>query len=65
MWQTVELRELRVFATLAEELHFGRTAEKLQLTPSRISQSLRTLEEKLGGQLVHRTSRRVKLTPFG
>jgi DNA-binding transcriptional LysR family regulator len=65
MWQTVELRELRVFATLAEELHFGRTAEKLRLTPSRISQSLRTLEEKLGGQLVHRTSRRVKLTPFG
>jgi DNA-binding transcriptional LysR family regulator len=65
MWRTVELRELRVLLTLAEELHFGRTAERLQLTPSRVSQSLRGLEHKLGGQLVHRTSRRVHLTPFG
>src|SRR5918996_814645 len=65
MWQTVELRELRMFLTLAEELHFGRTAERLQLTPSRVSQSLRSLEDKLGSQLVHRTSRRVRLTPFG
>jgi DNA-binding transcriptional LysR family regulator len=65
MWQTVELRELRMFLTLAEELHFGRTAERLQLTPSRVSQSLRALEDKLGAQLVSRTSRRVRLTPFG
>ena len=65
MWQTVELRELRMFLILAEELHFGRTAERLQLTPSRVSQSLRALEDKLGAQLVHRTSRRVQLTPFG
>ena len=65
MWRTVDLRELRLFLTLAEELHFGRTAERLQLTPSRVSQSLRALEHKLGGTLVHRTSRRVKLTPFG
>ena len=65
MWQTVEFREVRVFLTLAEELHFGRTAESLQLTPSRISQSLRALEHKLGVQLVHRTSRSVRLTPVG
>ena len=65
MWQTVDLRELRLFLTLAEELHFGRTAERLRLTPSRVSQSLRALEHKLGAQLVHRTSRRVRLTPFG
>ena len=65
MWQSVELRELRLFLTLADELHFGRTAEKLHLTPSRVSQSLRALEEKLGAQVVHRTSRRVKLTRFG
>jgi DNA-binding transcriptional LysR family regulator len=65
MWLTVELRELRLFLTLAEELHFGRTAEALQLTPSRVSQSLRALEHKLGAPLVHRTSRRVQLTPFG
>jgi len=65
MWETVELRELRVFLTLAEELHFGRTAERLRVTPSRVSQSLRALEDKLGAQLVHRTSRRVQLTSFG
>jgi len=65
MWQTVDLRELRLFLTLAEELHFGRTAERLRLTPSRVSQILRDFEHKLGAQLVHRTSRRVRLTPFG
>jgi DNA-binding transcriptional LysR family regulator len=65
VWRTVDLRELRLFLTLAEELHFGRTAEQLQLTPSRVSQTLRALEAKLGAQLLHRTSRRVRLTPFG
>jgi DNA-binding transcriptional LysR family regulator len=65
MWQAVDLRELRVFLTLAEELHFGRTAERLEITPSRVSQSLRALEHKLGAQLVHRTSRRARLTPAG
>ena len=65
MWETIELRELRVFLTLAEELHFGRTADRLRLTPSRVSQSLRQLEDKLGSQLLHRTSRRVQLTSFG
>lgn len=65
MWQTVELRELRLFLTLAEELHFGRTAERLRLTPSGASQTLRGLEHRLGAQLVHRTSRQVRLTPFG
>lgn len=65
MWSTVELREIRVFLALAEELHFGRTAERLHLTPSRVSQILRGLEAKLGGQLAQRTSRRVELTAFG
>jgi len=65
MWRHVELRELRVFLTLAEELHFGRTADRLALTQSRISQSIRDLERKLGLQLVARTSRRVALTPAG
>jgi DNA-binding transcriptional LysR family regulator len=65
MWEAIQLRELRVFLTLAEELHFGRTAERLRLTPSRVSQSLRGLENKLGAKLVHRTSRRVQLTSFG
>ena len=65
MHEMVELREIRVFLTLAEELHFGRTAERLGLTQSRVSQSLRSLEHKLGEQLVYRTSRRVALTTRG
>jgi DNA-binding transcriptional LysR family regulator len=65
MWSAVELRDIRVFLTLAEELHFARTAERLQLTPSRVSQIIRSLEQKLGGRLVQRTSRRVELTPLG
>ena len=65
MHETVELREIRVFLTLAEELHFGRTADRLGLTQSRVSQSLRALERKLGEDLVHRTSRRVALTAPG
>src|SRR3954447_938134 len=65
MWETVELREIRVFLALAEELHFGRAADRLGLTQSRVSQTLRTLEHKLGGLLVPRPSRHVALTPFG
>jgi DNA-binding transcriptional LysR family regulator len=65
MWSSVELRDLRVFLTLAEELHFGRTAERLHLTHSRVSQSIASLERKAGGRLFERTSRRVRLTAFG
>jgi DNA-binding transcriptional LysR family regulator len=65
MWETIELREIRVFLALADELHFGRAAERLGVTQSRVSQSLRTLEAKLGDRLVHRTSRRVALTAAG
>ena len=65
MWESVELRHVRVFLTLADELHFGRTADRLHLTPSRVSQTLRELEHELGAHLVHRTSRRVELTPRG
>ena len=62
----VELRELRLFLVLAEELHFGRTAQRLGLTTSRASQTLRSLERKLGGRrLVDRTSRVVTLTHAG
>jgi DNA-binding transcriptional LysR family regulator len=62
----VEMRELRLFLVLAEELHFGRTAERLGLTTSRVSQVLSTLERKLGGQrLFSRTSRVVVLTEAG
>jgi DNA-binding transcriptional LysR family regulator len=57
--------ELRAFLTLAGELHFARTAERLGLTPSRVSQLIRTLEERTGAPLFDRTSRRVRLTPLG
>src|SRR5918998_3951949 len=62
----IELRELRLFLVLAEELHFGRAAERLGLTSSRASQTLRALERKLGGRrLFDRTSRVVALTEAG
>jgi DNA-binding transcriptional LysR family regulator len=65
VWETIELRELRVFFALCEELHFGRTAERLSLTQSRVSQTLRDLEAKVGAELFFRTSRRVSLTTSG
>ncbi len=65
MRSTVEMGEIRVFLALADELHFGHTADRLGLTQSRVSQLLRSLESKLGEPLVRRTSRRVSLTPSG
>jgi DNA-binding transcriptional LysR family regulator len=65
MWEHVELREIRVFLALCEELHFGRTAERLQLSQTRVSQLVQELERKLGAQLFERTSRRVDLTAAG
>jgi len=65
MWTSIELRDLRVFLTLADELHFGRTGELLGLTPSRVSQTIRDLERRVGGRLFERTSRAVSLTPLG
>ncbi|WP_202797041.1 LysR family transcriptional regulator [Kribbella flavida] len=62
---SLEIRELECFLVLAEELHFGRTAERLYLSQSRVSQLLRSLEHRIGGRLVERTSRRVALTPLG
>lgn len=60
-----ELREIRVFLILAEELHYGRAADRLALTPSRVSQTIRRLESRLGGCLFNRTSRRVTLSALG
>src|SRR3954451_5360440 len=65
MWETIELREIRVFLARAEELHFRRTDDRLGLTQSRVSQSLRSLEHKRALKLTHRTSRRVTLSPAG
>jgi DNA-binding transcriptional LysR family regulator len=61
----VELREIETFLVLAEELHFGRTAERLYLSQSRVSQTIRSMEASLGGRLFERTSRQVHLTALG
>jgi DNA-binding transcriptional LysR family regulator len=61
----MEFRELECFIVLSEELHFARTAERLYLSPGRVSQLMRSLETRIGGRLFDRTSRRVRLTPLG
>lgn len=61
----MDLRELEAFLAVAEELHFGRAADRLHLTTTRVSQSVRALERRVGGPLFERTTRRVKLTPLG
>lgn len=61
----MELRELEAFLVLSEELHFGRTGERLYVSQGRVSQLLSALESRIGARLVERTSRRVALTPLG
>ncbi|SFO32552.1 LysR substrate binding domain-containing protein [Pseudonocardia ammonioxydans] len=61
----VEMRDVETFLTLAEELHFGRTAERLMMSTARVSQTVQAFERRIGGRLFHRTSRRVDLTPLG
>lgn len=58
-------REIECFLVLAEELHFGRTGDRLFISQSRVSQLLKALERRIGTRLVERTSRRVRLTEFG
>ena len=65
MWHDVELRELRIFLVLADELHFGRTAERLGISQPGVSEAVRVLEARLGVKVFDRTSRRVRLTSAG
>lgn len=61
----MERRDIEIFLVLAGELHFGRTAELLHVSQARVSQTIRSLERRIGARLFERTSRRVDLTPIG
>ena len=61
----IEKHELEAFLTLAGERHFGRTAERMHVSTTRVSQTIKKLERRVGAPLFQRTSRRVELTPIG
>jgi DNA-binding transcriptional LysR family regulator len=61
----VDLIRVQAFLVVADELHFGRAAERLGLSQPRVSRLIAALEREVGGALFDRTTRRVRLTPLG
>ncbi|MFE2458052.1 LysR family transcriptional regulator [Streptomyces sp. NPDC059402] len=61
----MERRDIEIFLTVGEELHFGRSAERLHVSAAMVSKTVRKLERAVGANLFERTSRRVAFTPIG